>query len=453
MKLERIRLSHFKCFQEADIQCSKITLLTGANSSGKSSILYGLLGAIQTRDYPLYFSPNGNYVSMGDFEELAYNHSNRQPFGVGFTLKDGEKTSFTTDSTYSTNPKTKLPKLQNLDYCGNGFSLKISRRENKFSAKFTYQPEQDPEWKFNGSEDFKKAMLGIFTAVENSVPKEVKKPKKQETPQEMVERIFKFQRHGTFTFENASDLDRQRKTRWFVSKQMSAMSAVLRRFDDEFNFISSFRLSPERTYYQKTKAALKVDKYGDNTIDQILQWEHAKSKKLLALKKALRNLELAHELKTQKYSGGRFDIRITPKDSELPSSLCDVGFGVSQFLPILVADLQLSSGSTLVVSQPEIHLHPSVQANLADYFYDQTLKNEKRYILETHSEYLINRFRLLISKGKLKEEDVSVYYIGWKAGKPTPYRITFKKNGQILGAPKDFFATYMIDVMDIAMNA
>ena len=71
MQLEEIRLSHFKCFKEAKVQCSKVTLLTGANSSGKSSILYGLLGAIQTRDFPLYFSPNGNYVSMGDFEELS----------------------------------------------------------------------------------------------------------------------------------------------------------------------------------------------------------------------------------------------------------------------------------------------------------------------------------------------------------------------------------------------
>jgi len=69
MQLEEIRLAYFKCFKEIKVQCSKVTLLTGANSSGKSSILYGLLGAIQTKDHPLYFSPNGSYVSMGDFEE------------------------------------------------------------------------------------------------------------------------------------------------------------------------------------------------------------------------------------------------------------------------------------------------------------------------------------------------------------------------------------------------
>jgi predicted ATPase len=453
MQLDEIRLTHFKCFKEAQVQCSKVTLLTGANSSGKSSILYGLLGAIQTKDFPLYFSPNGNYVSMGDFEELAYNHSARQPFGVGFSIKDGENSHFITDSTYSANPKTKLPKLQTLKYVGHGFSLRVSRANNKFSAEFNYEPEKDPEWKFSGSDDFKQAMLGIFKAVENTIPTGAKKDKKRGTPQQMVEKMFKFQRRGSFTFVNATDLEKERRKRWFVSKQMLAMSATLRKFDEDFNFISSFRLSPERTYYQKTKAALKVDKFGDNAIDQILEWEHSKSKKLIALRKALRTLELAHELRSQKYTGGRFDIRVVPADSELPSSLCDVGFGVSQFLPILVADLQLNKGSTLMVSQPEIHLHPSVQANLADYFCGQTSELGKRYILETHSEYLINRFRLLVAKGKLKEEDVSVYYMGWKAGKPTPHRIVFKKNGQISGAPKDFFSTYMMDVMDIAMNS
>ena len=453
MQLEEIRLSHFKCFKDVKIQCSKVTLLTGANSSGKSSILYGLLGAIQTRDFPLYFSPNGNYVSMGDFEELAFDHSARQPFGIGLTIKENDKNKFITDSLYSANPKTKLPKLQTLNYVGAGFSLRVKRVSNKFEAEFKYEPERDPEWKFSGSEDFKHAMLGIFKAVDSSVPADAKKSKKRKTPQQTIEQMFKFRRRGRFSFANANDLEKQRGNRWFINKQMLKMSAFLRLFDNDFNFVSSFRLSPERTYYQKTKAALKVDKFGDNAIDQILEWENSKSKKRIVLMKALRTLELAHELKSQKYSGGRFDIRVVPADSDLPSSLCDVGFGVSQFLPILVADIQLDKGSTLMVSQPEIHLHPSVQANLADYFSNQTSEFEKRYILETHSEYLINRFRLLVAKGKLKEEDVSVYYLGWKAGKPTPYRIIFKKNGQISGAPKEFFSTYMMDVMDIAMNS
>jgi predicted ATPase len=455
MKLLEIRLSNFKCFKAVNVNCSRFTLLTGANSSGKSSILYGLLGAIQTKDFPLYYSPNGSYVSMGDFEELAYDHSTKHPFEIGLTLSANDDRRYVVDCSYGENPETKLPKLNSLNYLSPAFSMKIAKGKNDYSAKFRFEPEKLANWEFSGSPEFKQAMLGFLKVMESKASKRTAKQKSQksEPVEVLVERMFKVERAGSFSFKNSEELNNQRLQRVFLHDQVGGMTSFLKQFEGEFNFVSSFRLPPERTYYQKTKAALKVDKYGDNAIDQILEWEHAKSKKIVEMKKALRSLELASELKTKKYAGGRFDIRVVPRDSKLPSSLCDVGFGVSQFLPILVADLQLGKRSTLAVSQPEIHLHPSVQANLANHFCEQALAHEKRYVLETHSEYLINRFRLLVANGKLKEEDVSVIYLEWKGGKPTVHRIHFKKNGQIIGAPKQFFATYMMDVMKIAMNA
>ena len=69
MILEKISIENFKCFHtKTDIEFGKITLLTGANSSGKSSIIYSILGAIQSGEFPLQFSTNGKYVNMGDFK-------------------------------------------------------------------------------------------------------------------------------------------------------------------------------------------------------------------------------------------------------------------------------------------------------------------------------------------------------------------------------------------------
>ena len=86
------------------------------------------------------------------------------------------------------------------------------------------------------------------------------------------------------------------------------------------------------------------------------------------------------------------------------ASLTDVGFGISQFLPVIVSDLQLSNNSCLAVSQPEIHLHPKIQATFGQYLANQVNSTEKQYIVETHSEYLINRIRLLLVTGELKSE-------------------------------------------------
>jgi predicted ATP-dependent endonuclease of OLD family len=86
MAINRISLKNFRCFREVDVNLSKITLLTGANSSGKSSLLYGLLVALQSKDFPFYLSPNGQYVNMGDFEELSFNHLRDNIIGIDISL-------------------------------------------------------------------------------------------------------------------------------------------------------------------------------------------------------------------------------------------------------------------------------------------------------------------------------------------------------------------------------
>ncbi|KAA6306392.1 hypothetical protein EZS27_041952, partial [termite gut metagenome] len=63
MRIRNLSIQNFKCFEERiDLEEGKLTLLTGANSSGKSSIIYSILGAIQSGEFPLHFSTNGKYV-------------------------------------------------------------------------------------------------------------------------------------------------------------------------------------------------------------------------------------------------------------------------------------------------------------------------------------------------------------------------------------------------------
>ncbi|MCP4213407.1 MAG: AAA family ATPase, partial [bacterium] len=107
----------------------------------------------------------------------------------------------------------------------------------------------------------------------------------------------------------------------------------------------------------------------------------------------------------------RFELVVKVNKNSVPVSLNDVGFGISQFLPIIVADLQLGKNSTLLVAQPEIHLHPSVQAQLGNYMCRQIKESNKNYIVETHSEYLLNRVRLAIVKGEIPQDDVKIYYL------------------------------------------
>jgi predicted ATPase len=107
----------------------------------------------------------------------------------------------------------------------------------------------------------------------------------------------------------------------------------------------------------------------------------------------------------------------------------------------------------LFVAQPEIHLHPSVQSSFGAYITNQINATKKSYMVETHSEYLINKIRLAVVKGELSEKDIHVYFLESTESDTIVHKIQFTKTGQILNAPPDFFKTYMMDVMEIAINA
>ncbi|GAB4014500.1 hypothetical protein GCM10028808_37130 [Spirosoma migulaei] len=219
-----------------------------------------------------------------------------------------------------------------------------------------------------------------------------------------------------------------------------------------FNYIGAFREAPLRTYYQKPKPG-RVSTEGSGYIDQIVEWEEANSQEFDMLVESLQDLELLNALQTSKLKGGRFDLNVKINKNASFASLTDVGFGVSQFLPIIVADLQLSQYSCLAISQPEIHLHPKIQAQFGNYLANKINQTKKQYIVETHSEYLLNRIRLLLVTGELKPEDVCVLYFENDGIKSTVHDVEFTTKGAVKGAPQGFFDTYEMDVMDIAMHA
>ena len=121
--------------------------------------------------------------------------------------------------------------------------------------------------------------------------------------------------------------------------------------------------------------------------------------------------------------------------------LTHVGVGVSQVLPILVASLISEPDTTLIFEQPELHLHPKVQTLLGDFLLSLTQLG-KQCILETHSEYLINRIRFRIaaaSDQNLWKEAVKVYFVERPAADSQFREVEINEYGAILDWPEGFF--------------
>lgn len=117
MQINHILLKNFKCFRKTDIRFSRITLLTGENSSGKSSVLYGLLAPFQSNKFPFYLSPNGKYVNMGDFREISFNNlkENEIEFDISVTSeKSGDEKRYQT--LWKIDSAGRMPELDGLKY-------------------------------------------------------------------------------------------------------------------------------------------------------------------------------------------------------------------------------------------------------------------------------------------------------------------------------------------------
>ncbi|MDR2149099.1 MAG: DUF3696 domain-containing protein [Tannerella sp.] len=455
MDLQKVTIENFKCFQsKTEIDFGKLTLLTGANSSGKSSIMYSILGAIQSGEFPFQFSTNGKYVNMGDFNEIVYNHNKRKQIKLAFTFING--TIHNVETTWNLNSKNNLPKLLELKATSDYFELLIKYQNKKYVIDFKYNPENDPQNQLISPDVYKKFITNISDIL-NSVTttksddKNNKEKDRQINVEKTLNAIMQPQDIKGLAIDDLSLTQNIEPIK--LSQIFDNILKLFNTYDSNLNFISSFRLHPDRGYLETSKTNLKVSMDGKGYLDQIIAWETKDSKKLKELIEILHDLNLLNEIKSKRTEGGKYDILIKTKEKGIFTSLYDVGFGISQFLPIIVADLQLKKSSTLFIAQPEIHLHPSVQSSFGDYLLNQIKKSSKKYIIETHSEYLLNKIRLGIVKGEIDENDVKVLFIDNQGDEAVTHKIKFNKQGQVLNAPENFFKTYMMDVMEIAINA
>ena len=134
--------------------------------------------------------------------------------------------------------------------------------------------------------------------------------------------------------------------------------------------------------------------------------------------------------------------------------LTNVGVGVSQVLPIIVMALLAEPPSLLIFEQPELHLHPKVQARLADFFLSVALSG-KQCLLETHSEYMVERFRLRIAEaeGESLTKTVKLYFTERNEGDTSCRQVPVSRYGAISDWPKDFFDQAQIETERILQAA
>ena len=226
-------------------------------------------------------------------------------------------------------------------------------------------------------------------------------------------------------------------------------------------YLGPLREYPSRSYLWAGERPTGVGRRGEQAIPALLaSREQGKTLQPQKRKRAkrktleeyvvewLKTLGVIHDFKLKQIADNRkdYEVRITTHPDAPEVLITDVGFGVSQVLPVIVLCFYAPEGSTIILEQPEIHLHPSIQAGLADVFIDAIKTRGVQIILESHSEHLLTRLQRRIAEEQIDSDNVKLYFAENLNGISNLSALDLDVFGNIRNWPVNFFGDSMKDL-------
>ena len=216
-------------------------------------------------------------------------------------------------------------------------------------------------------------------------------------------------------------------------------------------------MDPRRVYGWAGSHPAHIRQWGNQTIDALLS---ARVRKLKTLHKEedvpiedrvsewLQEMELAHSFTLDWTNQGatEYEVRIQKTSSSPPVTLVDMGYGLGQFLPVLVLCYYAPEGSTLILEQPGIHLHPKVQSQLADLLIEVITERNLQILIESHSEHLLNRLQRRVAEEKIRADQTALYFCRNDEGVSKIDELEMDEYGNITNWPENFFGDEMGDL-------
>jgi predicted ATPase len=205
--------------------------------------------------------------------------------------------------------------------------------------------------------------------------------------------------------------------------------------------LGPFRNPPSRWYAFSGTNPVDVGANGQSLPDLLFRNDKVR----LAANKWLGRLDMGYEIKIRRLGGRDSDLyelklRDTRRRKSVEVGMADVGFGVSQVLP-LIAQSVAGTGKTITVEQPEVHIHPRLQADLADLLIETSLPpRDNQFLIETHSEHLALRLLRRVREKAIPPDHISILYVSRGPTGSKVHRLRIDEEGRFLDDfPGGFF--------------
>ena len=424
-EIQEIYADNYRGFEDTLIPLKDVNFFVGENSTGKTSILK-LLDLLASSEFWFKGNFRNENVDFSYYGDLAENlHVSRTKLGVMFEGKDKEhKTSYAKIILKSgANNQTSISSFHLIS---EGRSIRIQAGSTPRSLKYSIEP-----FEINTKE------LNFKTWCQDD-----EKPVKLKDLK--IKKGQFFMRDSPF-FLTQHVLNKHSKDSG--DKELTKRPPSILNTFGSYSWIAPIRMKPQQTYDGNVYEYSADGAHTPYTLRDIFDKKKTKnsSEIINSLEEFGKASGLFDSIKSKRYSkegNAPFSIDVVMK--EQTRHITEVGYGVSQVLPILISILGSNYSRRYEIQQPEVHLHPRAQASLGGLFYDIVSKNKAQLIIETHSDFLIDRFRQKMSQEK-KNLKAQVVYFEKVDGKNRAHLIPIEKNGTYSESQPEAFRNFFLN--------
>jgi|SRR5215813_3249140 len=397
-----LRLKNFKTWQEVDLRFGRVTGLFGANSSGKTSLLQFMLLLKQTKDATdraLSLDLGGPYVMLGTYKDFVFRHDERERIQWSLSFEAPSQLVISD------------PERRRTDRLVTGRQIRIAAEVDSRNGA--------PRTRY------------LRYSVDNKETYSLALKEGEETWYELKarsERDFRFIRTQGRPWQLPGPVKSyafpdQVRTYYQNSGFLSDLEAAYEAQMDRTFYLGPLREYPKREYLWTRSRPSDVGQRGEKAIEAILAATAAEEKRNLKPKARLKNFQemiaywlretgLISNFTVEEIRPGTnlYQAKVRVQRAGVEVLLTDVGFGVSQVLPVLTLLQYVPEGSTVILEQPEIHLHPLAQAGLADMLVNAAEHRRVQVIVESHSEHFLLRLQRRIADETISSDHVKLYF-------------------------------------------
>lgn len=415
--ITKLSAENFKSWKNTgELRLAPLTGLFGTNSSGKTSILQMLLLLKQTVERPsdwhgvLHFGDEKSLVNLGTFDDIIHEHKLDSPFKISVSWKLPQKMTIENLNGQCKPPiETKTLSFLTTIVKTAPYSVAVDRfRYTADEHHFGIARNREGQYQFEPS-----------------------------TPDEKVP--FPFRCYGIQSGVNEAQ-----------STLFSHLKEAFEGLFSQIAYLGPLREYPRHRYTWTGEHPPGVGKDGEQAIPALLSGRIQLRTSISQGKRKsideqildwLQRMELidSYHLRPVSDTEKGYEFRVKKHKGATEVRLTDIGVGVSQILPVLILCYYVPERSILILEQPEAHLHPKVQADLADVFIDVVKERNVQIILESHSEHLLVRLQRRIAEEQIGADLTALYFCQIEDGTSRIERLDVDQYGNIKNWPQDFF--------------